>query len=321
MGLRIRPLSEEDLLEARHILSRAFGTFIGLPDPTRFAADQDYVRTRWRADPDAAFAAEEDGRLIGSAFATRWGSVGFFGPITVDVPYWDRGVAQRLLEPIMGCFERWDTRLDGLFTFAQSSKHVGLYSKYGFWPRSLTAILGKPVGGDVDAPVEGRRGEGPVTFSAASSDQKAALLEAARRVAGSVFPGLDLEQDIRAADEQRLGDTVLLRDRDGELEGFAVCHVGAETEAGDGVAYVKFGAVSHGAGARRRFDDLLDAVEAFAAERGASQVQAGMNMARDRAFRAMRDRGYRVGFQGVAMHRPNDPGYSKPTIFAIDDWR
>ena len=137
----------------------------------------------------------------------------------------------------------------------------------------------------------------------------------------TVYPGLDLEQDIRAADEQRLGDTVLLRDRNGELEGFAVCHVGAETEAGEGVAYVKFGAVSQGAGARRRFDRLLDAVEAFAVERGATQVQAGMNMARDRAFRAMRERGYRVGFQGVAMHRPNDPGYSKSAIFAIDDWR
>ena len=321
MGLRIRPLGEEDLLEARHILSRAFGTFIGLPDPTRFAADQDYVATRFRADPSAAFAADDDGRLVGSAFATRWGSVGFFGPITVDVPHWDRGVAQRLLEPIMGCFERWGTRLDGLFTFAQSPKHVGLYSKYGFWPRSLTAILGKPVDGGADAPTERRRGETPSTFSAARAEEKTALLEAARRVADSVYPGLDLEQDIRAADEQRLGDTVLLRDGNGEVEGFAVCHVGAETEAGEGVTYVKFGAVSQSAGARRRFDRLLDAVEAFAVERGAAQVQAGMNMARDRAFRAMRERGYRVGFQGVAMHRPNDPGYSKSTIFAIDDWR
>ena len=199
MGIVVRPLCEEDILEARHILSRAFGTFIGLPDPTRFAADQDYVRTRWRADPDAAFAAEDDGRLMGSAFATRWGSVGFFGPITVDVPYWDRGVAQRLLEPVMGCFERWGTRLDGLFTFAQSPKHVGLYSKYGFWPRSLTAILGKPVGGGA-APIAGRHDVVAATFSAASAEEKAALLEAARRVADSVYPGLDLEQDIRAAD-------------------------------------------------------------------------------------------------------------------------
>jgi hypothetical protein len=136
-----------------------------------------------------------------------------------------------------------------------------------------------------------------------------------------VYPGLDLEQDIRAADEQRLGDTVLLRDAGGELDGFAVCHVGEETEAGPGTAYVKFATVAAGAGARQRFQRLMDRVERFAAGRGAERVEAGMNMARDKAFRALRECGYRVGFQGIAMHRPNDPGYSKPGIFAIDDWR
>jgi hypothetical protein len=84
---------------------------------------------------------------------------------------------------------------------------------------------------------------------------------------------------------------------------------------------VKFAAVKQTSGVRRRFDRLLDSVEAFAVGRGATQVQVGMNMARDRAFRALRERGYRVGFQGVAMHRPNDPGYSRSAIFAIDDWR
>jgi GNAT superfamily N-acetyltransferase len=336
MSVIVRPLREDDLAEARRIMSVAFGTFIGLPVPERFAADQDYIRTRWAADPSAAFAAEDDGRLIGSGFATRWGSVGFFGPITVDVPYWDRGVAQRLLEPVMGCFDRWNTQLAGLFTFAQSPKHVGLYSKFGFWPRSLTAILSKPIGetdeqdaGAVErgaATTGGRArstaGPEPDTYSAAPSDDaRSAVLDEARRVAGSLYPGLDLEQDIRAAHDQRLGDTVLTRDPSGALDGFAVVHVGPETEAGKDAAYVKFAAVAAGAGARRRFQRLLDAVERFAARRGARRVDAGVNMARDKAFRALRERGYRVGFQGVAMHRPNDPGYSKPALFVIDDWR
>jgi GNAT superfamily N-acetyltransferase len=321
MSLVIRPLREDDLGEARRIMSRAFGTFIGLPEPERFAADQDLVRTRWLADPGAAFAAEEDGRLIGSNFATRWGSFGFFGPLTVDVPYWDRGIAQKLLEPIMASFARWDVNLAGLFTFAQSAKHVGLYSKYGFWPRSLTGVLSKPVGGETAASARRRVVAAPQLYSAASAEEKTTILREARRVADAVYPGLDLEREIRAADEQRLGDTVLLRGANGELDGFAVVHVGAETEAGVGAAYVKFGAVGAGAGGRRGFDRLLDAVERFAVERGASRVDAGVNMAREKAFRAMRERGYRVGLQGVAMHRPNDPGYSKPHVFAIDDWR
>jgi hypothetical protein len=53
MSIVIRPLREDDLKDARRIMSRAFGTFIGLPEPERFAADRDYIRTtstaRWRA--------------------------------------------------------------------------------------------------------------------------------------------------------------------------------------------------------------------------------------------------------------------------------
>ncbi len=39
----------------------------------------------------------------------------------------------------------------------------------------------------------------------------------------------------------------------------------------------------------------------------------------DAAF--VRARGYRTVIQGVAMHRPNQPAYSRPDVLAIDDWR
>jgi hypothetical protein len=44
-------------------------------------------------------------------------------------------------------------------------------------------------------------------------------------------------------------------------------------------------------------------------------------MARKGAYRVMRARGYRAGLVGVAMHRPDGPGYNRPDVFAIDDWR
>ena len=40
--------------------------------------------------------------------------------------------AQRLLDATMDLFAAWETRHVGLFTFAHSAKHVGLYQKYGF---------------------------------------------------------------------------------------------------------------------------------------------------------------------------------------------
>ncbi|MCU1626229.1 MAG: hypothetical protein JWP64_1178 [Pseudonocardia sp.] len=76
-SLKVRPMIEADLTDADRIMRTAFGTFLGLPDPMAFLGDGDYVRSRWTAAPQAALTAEVDGRLVGSTFATRWGSVGF----------------------------------------------------------------------------------------------------------------------------------------------------------------------------------------------------------------------------------------------------
>jgi hypothetical protein len=72
----------------------AFGTFIGLPEPMSFMGDAAYIRNRWLARREAAFAAAVDEQVIGSNLATNWGSVGFFRPLTVRPDYWDRGVAK-----------------------------------------------------------------------------------------------------------------------------------------------------------------------------------------------------------------------------------
>jgi hypothetical protein len=48
---------------------------------------------------------------------------------------------------------------------------------------------------------------------------------------------------------------------------------------------------------------------------------AGANMGRHEAYRALLARGFRTDIQGVTMHRSNDPGYSQPGVYVIDDWR
>src|SRR4051794_31195219 len=90
MNVSIRPLREDELGDADRIARLAFGTFLGLPDPLDFMGDADYVRTRWRADPATALAAELDGKLVGSNFVANWGSVGFFGPLSVHPDLWNR---------------------------------------------------------------------------------------------------------------------------------------------------------------------------------------------------------------------------------------
>ena len=311
-GVRVRPLAAEDLDEADRICRVAFGTFLGVPEPEKFFGDADMVRTRWRADPGAGLAAELDGRLAGSNFAANWGSVGFFGPLTVAPEYWDRAIAQRLLDATMDLFAAWETRHVGLFTFAQSAKHVGLYQKYDFWPRFLTAVMTSPVNPDSRS--------GSIRLSGIGDKDLARVLTAVGELTDAVYPGLDLSREIQAVRMQRLGDTVLIDDGAG-LQGMAICHVGAGTEAGSDTCYVKFGAVRPGPDAERVFGLLIDACHGLAAERGASVLVAGANAGRDRAWRVLVGRGFRRDFQGVTMHRPNEAGYSTSDSYVIDDWR
>jgi GNAT superfamily N-acetyltransferase len=308
-GLEVRRLREDDLPEADRIMRLAFGTFRGLPDPMEAMGDADYGRTRWAADPASALAAELDGALIGTNFVTRWGSVGFFGPLSVIPSMWDRGVARALLGATMALFDDWGVAHRGLFTFGESPKHIALYQSYGFLPRFLTAILARPVSGHV----------GEWTTFSSLKDREQGLAEAAR-ITGSIFEGLDVGREIQAAFDQGLGDTVMI-DEDGEVAAFAVCHVGAGTEAGTDTCFVKFGAALAGRLAPSRFGRLLDACESFATARGVTTITLGVSTGRRGAYRQLLDRGYRAERIGVTMHVPDVDAYHHSDAYVIDDWR
>jgi len=304
----VGPLQERDLGAAGTILRRAFGTFLGAPDPDTFWSDLDYVRSRFRSPNVAAFGATLDGNFVGSNFATRWGSVGFLGPITIRTDLWDRGIAQHLLRATMAQFETWKLEHMGLFTFAQSARHVGLYEKFGFFARYLTAIMA--------APVAKRGGDGWQRFSKLAREQKVEALAGCRALTEALFEGLDLSQEIAVVCGLGLGETVLISDARG-VSGFAICHLGPATEAGTDTCLIKFGAARSGPD----FDRLVDACEALAVQAGAGTLMAGANLGRPEAYGRLKRRGFRTMIQGVAMHQPNEPGYSRPGAWVIDDWR
>ncbi len=309
----IRLLRAADLPAADRVRRLAFGTFLGLADPLSFRGDASPVRTRYLADPAASFAAEVDGDLVGTNFAVNWGSVGFFGPLSVHPDFWGRGIAQRLVEVALEAFARWETQHVGLFTFSHSSQHILLYQKFGFWPRFLTPIMAKPVdrvSPDISWSL----------YSALSEAEQRNCLADCRELTEAWHGGLDLSLEIDANEQHRFGETLLLRDGN-ELSGFAVCHCGAETEAGSGQCYVKFGAVPPGPDAEASFTRLLAACEAFAASRGLARLVAGVNTARREAYRAMLAGGFRTDVQGLAMDRPDEAGYNRPGAYIIDDWR
>jgi hypothetical protein len=286
-----------------------------MPNPLDFMGDRDFMASRWQAGHVKAIAAREGGRLIGSNVVTRWGSFGFFGPLTVLPEYWDRGVAQRLLEATMTVFDKWGVRHTGLFTFAQSAKHVGLYQKFGYWPRYLTAIMTRTP--EANAEPQGKATNPPSLLSALKRSERETAIQACAKLTLKIDKGLDLTGEIRAVLTQRTGDVVLVHSR-GVLDAFGVCLNGPGSEGGQNLCYVKFGAARGGAG--ERFEKLLDACDTFAASRGVG-LEAGMNLAREDAYRRMRARGYRVAIQGVAMERPNAEGFNRADTYVIADLR
>jgi hypothetical protein len=50
-------------------------------------------------------------------------------------------------------------------------------------------------------------------------------------------------------------------------------------------------------------------------------LTAGANLARQEAYQHLGARGFRTAIQGVNMHRRNEPGYCRPGVYIIDDWR
>lgn len=159
-----------------------------------------------------------------------------------------------------------------------------------------------------------------IRFSSVPAGEQGPLLADCLSCADALYEGLDLSSEIQAVAGQGLGDTVVLSSGD-RVEGFAVCHAGPDTEAGSGVCYVKFAAVRPGAHAARHFAELIGACEELAIDRGAGLLSAGVNTACAEACQALLDDGFRIAFNGISMHAPNEPAYCRPGLYACSDWR
>ncbi|MCA9827228.1 MAG: GNAT family N-acetyltransferase [Nitrosopumilus sp.] len=310
-------MNEEDLQEADRIVRLAFGTFMGHQNPQDYRSDSRYARPRYGADPSASFVAESDGKIIGSNFGLHWGSVGIFGPLTVHPEYWNKGAGSKLMKPVMKCFEEWKVTHSGAMTFANSPKHINLYRKFGYHPRFLIPVMSKKI--ESGTALSDSRFAWAAYSECRESQDK--YLDGCSQVANTIYPGLDLELEIKAVEKMNLGETVILFDENKEVSGFAICHCGINTEAGIDRCYVKFGAVKTNSYSQSNFMSLLEACEGLAAEKGLSVLTGGTSAGRYNTYMSMLKQNFSIDFLGVSLHQPNNDAYNVADRYVMDDWR
>lgn len=326
----VRSLREDELDEAHYIVGFAFSSFMGIKDWRDFQKDGSYPHCRFPYNKN--FAAEYEGKLVGVIFAFDRGNLGIFGPLAVLPEYQGKGIAQLLVAAVVDYLEATlpRPRRLGLCTFAQSTKHIHLYGKFGYYPGQLICVMHGQTSSTPNTEVqfasyaklfEGKNEEESAAVEKAFLDANRDLLNE------TVAKGLDGATEILAIRKYNYGDTIYLPAKEGEdgrmrIDGYASCQFGARTEADSVCAKVTFAAARDA----ESFDRLLKAVLEWARSRGAKKVEAGTNMGRRQAFRMMRSSGWMPQFNLVAMEKvvdePEDsPGYDRPNVFAIDDWR
>jgi len=323
--IKIRRVRKGDLSKIREVIEVAFAEFfeqtLGARPRQVFGGAQ-YVHHRWLMEPWGCFVAEdEDGKIIGANITVVWGTVGLFGPFAVAPSYQNQQIGQQLLKTTLDFFKENHVTLEGLAASPASAKHLVFYQKFGFKPKLLVAIMGKPLDRrEVVQGVKPRSGPRVRRFSTLSEREKKGMLLRMRRITNQIYRGMDLTKEIEIVDGLALGDTLLL-ERERQLLAFAICHTPGMSEAPQGAVYVKFLAVEP---ARRRpeyFHELVAAAEELGISHGVQRVICPVYTGYWCAFQALLDLGFGIDFTIVRMKRGKNEDYEDPEDYVLDDWR
>jgi N-acetylglutamate synthase-like GNAT family acetyltransferase len=281
--------------------------------PDTFWNDRDFVTGRWMTYPSLAFGAWIEDRLVGSGLGAIWGSLGVFGPISTHPDTWNRGTARHLIPPVLEQLNALGARHIAFMTIPESTKHIALYQKFGYWPRFLTAVMTRRVEGN-ETPTNSTR------YSTVTGGDQAHWLDACRTLTTEVRDGLDLAAEISTAHSHGHGDMVFLTEGS-RVQAVALCEYGPKSPAGAGSCLIRFAAVRPDAENEMRFGQLVTACARLAADEGLKRLVACVNASRPKAYRHLLSMGFRAQSNGVTMHCPNEDAYNQKASYILDDLR
>jgi predicted N-acetyltransferase YhbS len=331
--VQIRRVKKGDLSRIRDVIEQTFADFLERQFGTRprqaFGGAQ-YVHHRWLMEPWGCFVAEEDGaKIVGTILAVNWGTVGILGPVAVLTHYQNQSIGQQLIRAVEEFFDENKVTLQGTVTYPTSPKHLLLYHRFGYRPKSLTAVMtrvldrpGATARPAVPAlkPAPRPAGVAVRRYSTLEEGKKKATLLRLHRITNAVCRGLDVGKEVEIVDGLALGDTLLL-ERGRDLLGFAIYHTPGVSEAPAGALYVKYLALDPQHKKVEYLEQFIAAVEDLAHELGLARVILPVYLRYHSAYSALVRAGYQIEFTMVRMQRGKQEDYEDPTHLVLDDWR
>jgi predicted N-acetyltransferase YhbS len=324
--VEVRRVRKGDLSRVKDVLEQTFGDFLERQLGTRprqaFGGAQ-YVHHRWLMEPWGCFVAEEDGaKIVGTALAAAWGSVGLLGPVAVLTNHQNQTIGQQLIRATQEFFDENKTTLQGVMTYPTSPKHLALYHKFGYQPKYLTAVMSRPLDRGAPRPAT-KLAKGPLTirrFSTLEETKKKASLVRFHKITNGICRGMDLAKEVEIVDGLALGDTLLL-ERGRDLIGFAIVHTPGVSEAPTGALYVKYLAIDPPQKRVEHLEQFVAAVEDFGHDLGVQRVILPVYLRYWLAYSTLVRCGYQTDFTMVRMQKGKQEDYEDPTHLVLDDWR
>jgi predicted N-acetyltransferase YhbS len=325
--VQIRRVRKGDLAKVKDVFEQSFGDFLERQLGTRprqaFNGAQ-YVHHRWLMEPWGCFVAEEDNaKIVGAALAVTWGTLGLLGPVAVLTHYHNQTIAQQLIRAAQDFFDENKATLNGLVTYPHSAKHLALFHKFGYKPKSLTAIMSRALDRAGSRPLLPRAPKGALTvrrYSGLEETKKKAALGRFHRVTNAIYRGMDLAKEVEIVDGLALGDTLLL-ERGADLVGFAVYHTPGVSEAPMGALYVKYLAIDPRHRKAEHLEQFVASIEDLAQEQGLARVILPVHLRYWLAYSTLVKCGYQVDLTMVRMQKGKPEDYEDPADLVLDDWR
>ena len=156
------------------------------------------------------------GRIAAFNLAHVSGREGWMGPLAVREEVQGQGLGQTIVRAGVEHLQQSGCTVIGLETMPRTMDNIGFYASLGFAPSRLTVTLTLEAASSDAHP--------PELLSHGGSNERAAVVAECAEVAASLGAAGDYSRELELTLRYALGDTIILRNAAGAVDGFALYH-------------------------------------------------------------------------------------------------